>query len=231
MVAKVKPINIDMKALEESSRPKSASFDTTRLKDREAEVANLSAVRAKELADMRDKPSSRSTSAPKESFSQAFAAARKRGEKTFKWGTGTYGTQMKGETSSAKPAKPQGGTSAPAGRSDLKEQFASPRRDVVGVRPNKPPALIAARPAPAPIMMRGVSQTSMTRAPAKSDSTAAPAKAAPAKAAPAKAAPAKSAAPQFPGIMQQQPPSLLRRSNMGKVISSSGSGYGSFKNK
>ena len=218
-----------MKALEESSRPKSASFDTTRLKDREAEVANLSAVRAKELADMRDKPSSGSTSAPKESFSQAFAAARKRGEKTFKWGTGTYGTQMKGETSSAKPAKPQGGTSAPAsrgmtapaGRSDLKEQFASPRRDVVGVRPNKPPALIAARPAPAPIMMRGVSQTSMTRAPAKSDSTAAP----------AKAAPAKSAAPQFPGIMQQQPPSLLRRSNMGKVISSSGSGYGSFKNK
>jgi len=71
----------------------------------------------------------------------------------------------------------------------------------------------------------------MTRAPAKSDSTAAPAKAAQAKAAPAKAAPAKTAAPQFPGIMQQQPPSLLRRSNMGKVISSSGSGYGSFKNK
>lgn len=35
--------------------------------------------------------------AKKESFSAAFAAARKRGDKTFTWNGGSYGTKMKGE--------------------------------------------------------------------------------------------------------------------------------------
>lgn len=106
-MAKVKPINIDMKGLEEASKPSAPSFDTTRLQDRAAEVANLSATRAKEMGDRREKlPSKGSSSGGGESFSKAFARAREKGEKTFKWGTGTYGTKMKGETSSAKPAKP-----------------------------------------------------------------------------------------------------------------------------
>jgi hypothetical protein len=43
--------------------------------------------------------------AKKESFSAAFAAARKRGDKTFTWNGGSYGTQMKGENAKAnKPA-------------------------------------------------------------------------------------------------------------------------------
>ena len=106
-MAKVKPINIDMKGLEEMSRP-TLSLDTTRLQDREAELSNLSAVRVKEMGDLREKRSSKSSSpgGGGESFSKAFARAREKGEKTFKWGTGTYGTKMKGETSSAKPASP-----------------------------------------------------------------------------------------------------------------------------
>ena len=39
----------------------------------------------------------------KQSFSAAFAAARKRGDKTFTWNGGSYGTKMKGEDD--KPAK------------------------------------------------------------------------------------------------------------------------------
>ena len=43
--------------------------------------------------------------AKKQSFSAAFAAARKRGDKTFSWNGGSYGTKMAGEDSkSTKPA-------------------------------------------------------------------------------------------------------------------------------
>lgn len=60
--------------------------------------------------------------AKKESFSAAFAAARKRGDKTFTWNGGSYGTKMKGEdTKSTKTTPPmsvatgrQNQTSAPA---------------------------------------------------------------------------------------------------------------------
>lgn len=96
-MAKVKPINIDMKGLEEASKPSTPSFDTTRLGDRAAEARNLNATRAQERRD----------TAPKgQSFGQAFSEARKAGLTTFKWNGGSYGTKMKGETSSAKPASP-----------------------------------------------------------------------------------------------------------------------------
>jgi hypothetical protein len=48
--------------------------------------------------------------AKKESFSAAFAAARKRGDKTFTWKGGSYGTKMKGDgdkpTKANKPSTP-----------------------------------------------------------------------------------------------------------------------------
>jgi hypothetical protein len=55
--------------------------------------------------------------AKKESFSSAFAAARKRGDKTFSWNGGSYGTQMKGEgdkpTKAASSAPTKAASSAP----------------------------------------------------------------------------------------------------------------------
>ena len=97
---KVKPVDIDMKGLEEASRSK-ASFDTSGLGAKAAEARNLNAVRAKEASDTAKKES---PAAPKkQSFSAAFAAARKRGDKTFSWNGGSYGTKMKGEDD--KPVK------------------------------------------------------------------------------------------------------------------------------
>jgi len=84
---KVKPINIDMKGLEEASRPK-ASLPKADLEAKGAEARKANAAQAKE--------------AKKQSFRDAFAAARKRGDKTFSWNGGSYGTQMAGEKPKAK---------------------------------------------------------------------------------------------------------------------------------
>jgi hypothetical protein len=62
--------------------------------DKELMDANLNAVRGRETAE----------ATKKQSFGEAFAAARKRGDKTFTWNGGSYGTKMKGEDS--KPASP-----------------------------------------------------------------------------------------------------------------------------
>jgi len=86
---KVKSVDIDMKGLEEASRSK-ASFDTSGLEAKGAEARKANAAQAKE--------------SKKQSFRDAFAAARKRGDKTFSWNGGSYGTQMKGEKPKAKPA-------------------------------------------------------------------------------------------------------------------------------
>jgi hypothetical protein len=90
---KVKPVDVDMKGLEEASRSK-ASFDTSGLEAKGAEARKANAAQAKE--------------SKKQSFRDAFAAARKKalagGPDTFKWMGKSYGTQMKGEKPKAKPA-------------------------------------------------------------------------------------------------------------------------------
>ena len=92
-MAKVKPINIDTKGLEEMSRPRAS---LPNLETKAAEARNLNAVRAKETSD----------AAKKESFKEAFAKARKeQGSKgVFTWRGNHYNTKMAGEDS--KPAKP-----------------------------------------------------------------------------------------------------------------------------
>jgi len=97
---KVKPIDIDMKGLEEASRPTEG-----------LPKADL-ASRVGPGKDYSSGPSSKSAPAKKQSFSQAFAAARKSGATTFKWNGGTYGTKLKGEDS--KPAASKPAASKPA---------------------------------------------------------------------------------------------------------------------
>jgi hypothetical protein len=91
-MAKVKPVNIDMKALDEASRSK-PSFDTTRLMDRGAEARNLNTVRAKETSD----------AAKKQSFKEAFNEARRDqgANGVFTWRGKHYNTKMAGESSKA----------------------------------------------------------------------------------------------------------------------------------
>jgi len=93
-MAKVKPIKIDTKGLEEASRSK-PSFDTTRLMDRGAEARNLNAVREREIKDAEKKMS----------FSEKFAKEReKQGPNgVFTWRGKHYNTKMAGEDS--KPTK------------------------------------------------------------------------------------------------------------------------------
>jgi hypothetical protein len=90
---KVKPVDVDMKGLEEASRSK-ASFDTSGLEAKGAEARKANAAQAKE--------------SKKQSFRDAFAAARKKalagGPDTFKWMGKSYGTQLAGEKPKAKPA-------------------------------------------------------------------------------------------------------------------------------
>ena len=82
-----------MKGLEEASRSKT-SFDTSGLEAKGAEARKANAAQAKE--------------SKKQSFRDAFAAARKKalagGPDTFKWMGKSYGTQLAGEKPKAKPA-------------------------------------------------------------------------------------------------------------------------------
>ena len=92
-MAKVKPINIDTKGLEEMSRPRAS---LPNLETKAAEARNLNAVRAKETSD----------AAKKQSFKEKFAEEReKQGPNgVFTWRGNHYNTKMAGEDS--KPAKP-----------------------------------------------------------------------------------------------------------------------------
>lgn len=67
--------------------------------------------------------------AKKESFSAAFAAARKRGDKTFTWNGGSYGTKMKGDGDkpAAKPAAAAPTKTAPAKTAPAKAASGPPR--------------------------------------------------------------------------------------------------------
>jgi hypothetical protein len=100
---KVKPVELDMKMLEEMSRPK---MSMPNLENRVAEARNLNTVRAKETSD----------AAKGKSFKEAFAEARKdQGPNgVFTWRGNTYNTKMAGETSKGAPARAAAPTRAAA---------------------------------------------------------------------------------------------------------------------
>ena len=91
---KVKPVELDMKMLEEMSRPK---MSLPNLESKVAEARNLNTVRAKETSD----------ATKKQSFKEAFAEARRDqgANGVFTWRGNTYNTKMAGETSKAAPAR------------------------------------------------------------------------------------------------------------------------------
>jgi hypothetical protein len=106
---KVKQIDVDMKGLEEMSRPR-ASLPKADLESKVMEGRNLAATRKREAEE---------TAPKKQSFGEAFAAARKRGDKTFSWNGGSYGTQLKGETTkSARAPTRAAATPSTKGMSD-----------------------------------------------------------------------------------------------------------------
>jgi hypothetical protein len=100
---KVKPVELDMKGLEEMSRPRAP---LPNLENRVAEARNLNTVRAKETSD----------AAKGKSFKEAFAEARKdQGPNgVFTWRGNTYNTKMAGETSKGAPARAAAPTRAAA---------------------------------------------------------------------------------------------------------------------
>ncbi len=108
---KVKPINIDTKGLEEASRP-NMSLPKADLETKALEGRNLAATRKREAEE---------TAPKKQSFSAAFAAARKRGDKTFTWNGSSYGTKLKGEDD--KPAKSANPYNAKTSMSDIKRNL------------------------------------------------------------------------------------------------------------
>jgi hypothetical protein len=91
---KVKPVELDMKMLEEASRPRAS---LPNLESKVAEARNLNTVRAKETSD----------AAKGKSFKEAFAEARRdQGPNgVFTWRGNTYNTKMAGETSKAAPTR------------------------------------------------------------------------------------------------------------------------------
>jgi hypothetical protein len=91
---KVKQVDIDMKMLEEASRPRAS---LPNLESKVAEARNLNTVRAKETSD----------ATKKQSFKEAFAEARRDqgANGVFTWRGNTYNTKMAGETSKAAPAR------------------------------------------------------------------------------------------------------------------------------
>ena len=124
---KVKPVELDMKMLEEMSRPK---MSMPNLENRVAEARNLNTVRAKETSD----------AAKGKSFKEAFAEARRdQGPNgVFTWRGNTYNTKMAGETSKAAPARAAAPAAAPASR---------PAAPAAGAPASRPPAAAAAPPA------------------------------------------------------------------------------------
>jgi hypothetical protein len=91
---KVKPVELDMKMLEEMSRPRAS---LPNLESMASEARSVNTARAKETSD----------AAKKQSFKEAFAEARRdQGPNgVFTWRGNTYNTKMAGESSKAAPAR------------------------------------------------------------------------------------------------------------------------------
>jgi hypothetical protein len=141
---KVKPVELDMKGLEEMSRPRAP---LPNLENRVAEARNLNTVRAKETSD----------AAKGKSFKEAFAEARKdQGPNgVFTWRGNTYNTKMAGESSKGAPAR----AAAPAPRAAAPAAAPAPAS-----RPAAPAAAAPTRgnPPAAPANKPGNASSSMS---------------------------------------------------------------------
>jgi hypothetical protein len=135
---KVKQVDVDMKMLEEASRPRAS---LPNLESKVAEARNLNTVRAKETSD----------ATKKQSFKEAFAEARRDqgANGVFTWRGNTYNTKMAGETSKAAPTRAAAPAAAPASRP------AAPAAAAPASRP-------AATPPAAPTNKSGNASTSMS---------------------------------------------------------------------
>ena len=102
---KVKDVEVDMKMLEEMSRPK---MSMPNLESKVAEARSVNTARAKETSD----------ATKSKSFKEAFNEARRdQGPNgVFTWRGNTYNTKMAGETSKGAPARAAAPTAAPASR-------------------------------------------------------------------------------------------------------------------
>jgi hypothetical protein len=143
---KVKQVDIDMKMLEEASRPRAS---LPNLESKVAEARNLNTVRAKETSD----------AAKKQSFKEAFAEARRDqgANGVFTWRGNTYNTKMAGETSKAAPAR----AAAPAS-TRAAAPAAAPASRPAAPAAAAPASRPAATPSAAPTNKSGNASTSMS---------------------------------------------------------------------
>jgi hypothetical protein len=135
---KVKDVEVDMKMLEEMSRPK---MSMPNLESKVAEARSVNTARAKET----------SGAAKSKSFKEAFNEARRdQGPNgVFTWRGNTYNTKMAGESSKAAPARAAAPAAAPASRP------AAPAAAAPASRP-------AATPPAAPANKSGNASSSMS---------------------------------------------------------------------
>ena len=145
---KVKPVELDMKMLEEASRPRAS---LPNLESKVAEARNLNTVRAKETSD----------ATKKQSFKEAFAEARRDqgANGVFTWRGNHYNTKMAGETSKAAPAPTRAAApaAAPASR-----PAAAPASRPAAPAAAAPASRPAATPPAAPTNKSGNASTSMS---------------------------------------------------------------------
>ena len=130
---KVKPVSVDMEGLESMTRSMRPAVKDD-LETKVMQARNLAATRKRETEE---------TAPKKQSFNEAFRAARKEalsgGPKTFSWNGGSYGTQLEGESpKAARAAAPAPRAAAPA--PEARKAAPAPREAA--------PAPRAAAPAP-----------------------------------------------------------------------------------
>ena len=142
---KVKPVELDMKMLEEMSRPRAP---LPNLENRVAEARNLNTVRAKETSD----------AAKSKSFKEAFAEARRdQGPNgVFTWRGNTYNTKMAGETSKGAPARAAAPAPTRAATAPTPTPAAAAPASRPAATPTPTPTPTAARAAPASSSMSSV---------------------------------------------------------------------------
>ena len=154
---KVKPVELDMKMLEEMSRPRAS---LPNLESKVAEARNLNTVRAKETSD----------ATKKQSFKEAFAEARRDqgANGVFTWRGNHYNTKMAGETSKAAPAR----AAAPAPTRATPPAAAPAAAPAPATRGNAPAAATTPPPAATPTRAATTPPTTPRAAPANKSGNA-----------------------------------------------------------
>ena len=160
------------------------------------------------------------------SFNEAFAAARRRGDKTFSWNGGSYGTKLKGEDTPA-PAK-RAAEPAPAKRAAAPTPARAPAPratedkmiTVTARRPDKPQSVGRAINRAVGVIddQMKTQARNMAALRAKNPDLVTRVISALSRSEPARATPPRSrAVDDKVGLMLQRPPPLLRMKNGGSV--------------